>query len=73
MGQIEEVEIKSETPSFVTLPNGRRDARVSQYTEYHESREAAKQAILSRLLAKKRTLASQIQRLESDIEKANAL
>lgn len=72
-GQIEPVEIKSETPAFVTLAKGYREARVSEYVTYHQSKEDAKQAILNRLLARKKTLTSQIQRLESEIEKANAL
>lgn len=71
--KIFEVKIVSETPMFVTRYDGKREKRVSEYSGYYETREEAKQAILSRLLAKKHLLLWQIAGIEREIEKASAL
>ena len=68
-----EVKIVSETPGFVTRYDGKREKRVSEYSGYYETREEAKQAILNRLLEKKRILFQQVSAIEREIEKATAL
>jgi len=71
---IEEVDVISETASFVTLANGnRREAKVTNYGTYHQTREAAKADILERLMGKKNGLFLQIAAIEREIEKANQL
>ena len=70
---ISEIEIVSETPAFVTLKSGRREAKQSQYHAFHTSHEAAKSDILARLEEKRRTRQIQLEWVESEIEKANAL
>ena len=39
--KITEVNVKGETEKFVILVSGRKDAKKSQYTSYHKTREAA--------------------------------
>lgn len=72
-GLIEEVDIISGTPAFVTLTNGRKEQRVSEIQTYHETREEAKQAILNRLLARQRAISDQIESIERKIKRASAL
>jgi hypothetical protein len=71
--KIFEVKIVSETPIFVTRYDGKREKRVSKYSGYYETREEAKQAILSRLLAKRQMLLWQIKSVEIEFAKASAL
>ena len=75
--EIKEVEILSETGSFVSIKgwNGKpqREDKQSNYCTYHDTREAAKQDILSRLEENSRTRQVQLQWVESEIEKAKLL
>ena len=75
--EIEEVEILSETGSFVSIKgwNGkpRREAKQSNYYTYHDTREAAKADILARLEETRRTRQMQLKWAELDIEKAKLL
>ena len=75
--EIKEVEIISETGSFVSIKgwNGKpqREAKRSTYCTYHDTREAAKEDILARLEETRWTRQRQLKFIESEIEKAKAL
>ncbi len=46
-GTITRVEIRSETDKFITLPNGRREAKTSDWCWYGDTFEEAKAAMLA--------------------------
>jgi hypothetical protein len=75
--QIQEVEILSETGSFVSIKgwnnNPQREAKQSNYCTYHDTHAAAKADILARLEETRRTRQSQLKWVELEIEKAKAL
>ena len=75
--KIEEVEILSETGSFVSIKGWkgkpRREAKQSNYCTYHDTREDAKADILARLEETLKTRQMQLRFVESEIEKANGL
>lgn len=75
--KIEDVEILSETGSFVSIKgwNGKpqREAKQSNYCTYHDTREAAKADILARLEETRRTRQMQLKWVELEIEKANQI
>lgn len=68
---IEEVQITSETKQFVILPNGIREKKSSDYSALFETKEHAKQAILTRLIQEKEALLNRVSYLEKRLEKAN--
>lgn len=73
-GKIQEVNVVSETGSFVTLEGEkRRDKKQTDYSCIHETYKAAKEDILARLKAKRHSHYEQIARLDREIEKAEQL
>jgi hypothetical protein len=75
--EIKEVEIISETGSFVSIKGSdgkqQREAKQSNYCTYHDTREAAKADILALLEEKRRTRQAQLNFVEQEIEKAKGL
>lgn len=75
--KIEEVEVLSETGSFVSIKgwNGKpqREAKQSNYCTYHDTREAAKADILARLEETRKNRKLQLSFVEGEIKKAKAL
>lgn len=71
--RIETAEVVSETEAFVTLANGRRDKKSTDYGEYLKDREEAKAFILRYLLAEKTAMFERIANIERKIEDANNL
>ena len=71
--RIEEVEVVSETPAFVTLKSGRKKKKVGKYGEYFKDREDAKACIIRKKEGEISDLLAQIEQKKAEIEKANAL
>jgi hypothetical protein len=71
--KIKTANVISETPSFVMLESGRKEAKSSNYGTYHPTHESAKQDILLRLYTEKQRLFESIASIERRIEEAAKL